>query len=56
MATMRFANCLQECGAHHLGGLDRAAVAVGAVNLEDALGQVDAENLDFHDGPPNNSG
>ena len=39
-----------------LRAMQCAPAAVGAVELEDTFSQVDTENGNFHDGPPNTSG
>ncbi|MDN8618501.1 hypothetical protein [Variovorax ginsengisoli] len=49
---MQRADSLEEAVTHHRGAVQGVTAAICTVKLKDALGQVNAQNVDVHDKPP----
>lgn len=45
-------NRLEQCPTSDFGAVHRAPAEFSAMQLEDVFGNVDVENIDFHDEPP----
>lgn len=56
LRTLTDTHRLQQSGTHHFRAMHCLAETIGTVKLKHPLGQVDAQNFDFHGGPPCNNG